>query len=109
MALDVHIVGPVYYWPVKGSYTSFGFEDEHEEIILLAEAHLGSGSQVAKMREYYNDTLYASDDLLHLITELDQLIAAHQEADNLQVTLEKYREICVQAARENKGIYLLSD
>ena len=109
MALDVHIVGPVYYFPIKGSYTSFGFEDEHEEIVLLAEAHLGSGSQVAKMRNYYSNMLYRDDDLPHLITELSQLIAAHQEADNLQAVLEKYRQICVQAVQENRAIYLLSD
>ena len=109
MALDVHIVCHPYYWPVKGSYTSFGFEDEHEEIVLLAEAHLGSGSQVAKMKEYYNDMLYKDDDLTHLIAELGQLVAAHREADNLQAALEKYRGICLQAAQEDKAIYLLSD
>ena len=109
MALDVYIVGPVYYWPIKDSCTSFGFKDEHEGILQLAETHLGSGSQVARMRDYYNDTLYTSDNLLQLITELDQLIAAHQEADNLQTMLKKYREVCVQAAQENKGVYLLSD
>ncbi len=89
MALDVYIVGLVYYWPIKDSYTSFGFEDEHEGILQLAETHLGSDSQVAKMKDYYNDTLYTNDDLLNLIIELDQLIAAHQEADNLHVVLEK--------------------
>ena len=109
MALDVHIVGSVYYFPIKDSYTSFGFEGEHEGIVHLAEMHLGSGSQVARIRDYYNDTLYRGDDLPHLIAELGQLIAAHQEADNLQATLEKYREICVQAMQKNKGIYLAPD
>ncbi len=109
MALDVHIIGAGKRWPENGSYTSFGFGDEHEGIFQLAHTHVAAGSQLAKMQDYYDDVIYEGDDLAYLIAELNQIIPTLQETDLLQSALEEYRNLCIQAAQDNKAILLFAD
>lgn len=109
MALDVHIIGAGKQWPEEGSYTSFGFEDELEEIVRLAHTHVSAGSQIAKMRDYYDDVIYQGEDLPCLIAELDALVQALPETDRFRVVLGEYRRLCIHAAHENKAILLFAD
>ena len=109
MAIDVHIIEVGKQWPKDGSYTSFGFGNEHEEIVNLAYKYVPTGSQIAKMRDYYDDVIYEGENLSGLISELHQVIQALQETDRLRVVLEEYQKLCIRAAHENKAILLFAD
>jgi hypothetical protein len=63
MPLDIHIVPQACAYPVSGSFTGHGFDSEHEELFEDASLNWTEYPQLARIRDYWSDTLYAGSDL----------------------------------------------
>jgi len=109
MALDVHIIPSCYTASVTGSWEGFGFEAEHEDLFRIVDRAPSAFPQLLRMRDYWENTVYVSDDLTALIDEIRAVLAEVERDTPLDVILSKFLQSAQRAAQENKAVLLYAD